>query len=162
MLSCCRRTSAPFILNDACAPVQEVGKQHTKAALMNDLLFVSTFFVCRLLFGPVVVYRTLRCRSSHRVVKWGGAGIQCVSFFWFYRMLQARMVMPSVLRFSFTSHELSLLRVRRLVHGRPEPSGRRGRVADVLRGPLPGAWLLFTARVCLCQRLCYVQLPNSS
>ena len=72
--------------------MQEVGKQHTKAALVNDLLFVSTFFVCRLLCGPVVVYRTLRCGSSHRVVKWGGAGIQCVSFFWFYRIVQARML----------------------------------------------------------------------
>ena len=70
--------------------MQEVGKQHTKAALINDLLFVSTFFICRLLCGPVVVYRTLRCGSSHRVVKWGGAGIQCVSFFWFYRIVQAR------------------------------------------------------------------------
>ena len=81
---------APHSLHEAPAPVQEVGKQHTKAALINDLLFVSTFFVCRLLCGPVVVYWTLRCRSSHRVVKWGGAGIQCVSVFWFYRIVQAR------------------------------------------------------------------------
>ena len=70
--------------------MQEVGKQHTKAALVNDLLFVSTFVVCRLLCGPVVVYRTLRCGSSHRVVKWGGAGIQCISILWFYRIVQAR------------------------------------------------------------------------
>ena len=70
--------------------VQEVGKQNTKVALTNDLLFASTFFVCRLLVGPVVVFYTLKSRTSPRIVKFGGAGIQCVSLFWFYKIVQVR------------------------------------------------------------------------
>ena len=71
-----------------CVPAQELGKQNTKAALANDLLFAGTFFVCRLLFGPVVVYHTLTSQKTHEVVKLGGAGIQCVSVFWFLKVLQ--------------------------------------------------------------------------
>ncbi|KAK9823071.1 hypothetical protein WJX81_007025 [Elliptochloris bilobata] len=79
--------SNPFL--HARSLLREVGKQNTKAAMTNDLLFAGTFFVCRLLFGPVVVYKTLRSRSSNRIVKWGGAGIQVVSLFWFYKIVQA-------------------------------------------------------------------------
>ena len=151
-------------LQEACAPVQEVGKQHTKAALISDLLFASTFFVCRLQFGPVVVYKTLRCRSSHRVVKWGGAGVQGVSLFLSYRIVQARRLETS--RLLVTPSRVTLCKssashVRRRVRVRPEPSGKRGRVADMLHGPLLRALLALQAPACLCQRFCFLQLLHS-
>jgi len=46
--------------------------------------------VCRVLLGPVVVYHTLRSAASPALVKWGGAGIQCVSLLWCKRIVEVR------------------------------------------------------------------------
>jgi len=91
------------------AAAQEVGAAGSRAALANDLLFAGSFFVCRLLLGPVVVYHTLRCAASPALVKWGGAGIQAVSLLWFYRIAQVRPARARPAARACTSGRRSLL-----------------------------------------------------
>ncbi|KAL3141132.1 hypothetical protein ABBQ38_003483 [Trebouxia sp. C0009 RCD-2024] len=68
--------------------LKELGWKQTHLSVINDLAFAISFFVCRLLIGPVVVYYTLVCPSSPTIVKVGGIGIQVVSLFWFYKIAQ--------------------------------------------------------------------------
>ncbi|KAK9830423.1 hypothetical protein WJX72_011688 [[Myrmecia] bisecta] len=68
--------------------MRELGMKETALAEINQIAFVLTFFVCRILLGPFVVYGTLTCPTSHPLVKIGGLGIQVVSLFWFYKIAQ--------------------------------------------------------------------------
>lgn len=88
---------------------------HTIWACWVQIAFAISFFICRLLVGPAVIYYTLICPTSPMIVKvtmpfvwcllwqefpawlwfcWhaqvGGVGIQIVSLFWFYKIAQVR------------------------------------------------------------------------
>jgi len=67
---------------------KEMGLKESKLATANDLLFALAFFVCRVIFGPFVVYYTLISSESSAVVKAGGLAIQIVSVFWFWKIVQ--------------------------------------------------------------------------
>lgn len=68
--------------------MKELGWKETSLSSMNDIAFAVSFFICRLLVGPAVVYYTLKCPTSPMIVKVGGIGIQVVSLFWFYKIVQ--------------------------------------------------------------------------
>ncbi|KAL3162496.1 hypothetical protein ABBQ32_010157 [Trebouxia sp. C0010 RCD-2024] len=71
-----------------CLLLMEISNPFLHGRFLLKLVFAISFFVCRLLIGPVVVYYTWVCPSSPTIVKVGGIGIQVVSLFWFYKIAQ--------------------------------------------------------------------------
>lgn len=57
-------------------------------ANMNDLLFAIIFFIARMCFGPVLVYRTVMSPTSPLFVKISGVALEVVSVFWFYKIVK--------------------------------------------------------------------------
>lgn len=68
--------------------MKELGWKQSSLSTINDIAFAVSFFICRLLIGPAVIYHTLICPTSPMIVKVGGVGIQIVSLFWFYKIAQ--------------------------------------------------------------------------
>mmetsp|Transcript_17294 Transcript_17294/g.56594 ORF Transcript_17294/g.56594 Transcript_17294/m.56594 type:complete len:269 (+) Transcript_17294:34-840(+) len=54
---------------------------------INQQVFGILFLVCRLVIGPVVVFKTVTSPTSHPIVKLMGIGIQVVSLMWFGKIL---------------------------------------------------------------------------
>mmetsp|Transcript_13066 Transcript_13066/g.32822 ORF Transcript_13066/g.32822 Transcript_13066/m.32822 type:complete len:129 (-) Transcript_13066:211-597(-) len=57
-------------------------------SVMNDIVFVLAFFICRLCFGPFLVYHTVTSETSPLFVKVSGAALEVVSVFWFYKIVK--------------------------------------------------------------------------
>ena len=68
--------------------LKELKRGDTRLAAANQALFALIFFVCRLVVGPVVVYRTVVSPTTPLVVKAGGVGILLVSLLWFNKIAQ--------------------------------------------------------------------------
>lgn len=56
-------------------------------AEINKGLFALIFFIARIIFGPVLTYRTLTNPDSHVIVKLGALGILVVSLLWFQKIV---------------------------------------------------------------------------
>ncbi|QDZ22173.1 TLC domain-containing protein [Chloropicon primus] len=54
----------------------------------NKTAFSVIFFVARILFGPVLVYHTVRSPTSPILVKLSGVALEVVSVFWFYKLVK--------------------------------------------------------------------------
>eukprot|EP00891_Asterochloris_glomerata_P005987 jgi/Astpho2/5987/Aster-x1341 len=70
-------------------------KGNQQLMLVNDAAFALSFFVCRLLVGPFVVWATVASPTTPWIVKLGGVGIFVVSLFWASKIL--RMIQRTVL-----------------------------------------------------------------
>ena len=60
-------------------------------ANLNDLLFAIIFFVARMCFGPVLVWRTVNSPTSPLFVKISGVALEVVSVFWFTKIYKIFM-----------------------------------------------------------------------
>jgi len=68
--------------------MKELGIRDTTLNVVNDVLFASIFFLCRILLGPVQVHAMLVDERTPLPVKAGGVGIQLISFYWFYLIVK--------------------------------------------------------------------------
>jgi hypothetical protein len=66
---------------------KELELKDTPLSTANDVLFAVSFFVWRVVVGPLVVYYTMRSPSSPTIVKVGGLGIGLISWIWGYKIL---------------------------------------------------------------------------
>jgi len=83
--------------------------------------------------GPVVVYHTLRSAASPALVKWGGAGIQCVSLLWFNRIVVRPARVPGGARThggAAAPADAPRLRAGRRAQGGARAGGEEGPVAS--------------------------------
>lgn len=76
--------SSPCLHNRAI--FKELGMKDSGLALLNDIAFALTFFVCRLVIGPFVTWTALQTPSTSMIVKVGATGVQIVSVFWAYQI----------------------------------------------------------------------------
>lgn len=94
---CATELVAALLLAEASSPflhmrylLREAGWKGTRMAALNDLAFATSFFVCRIVLGPFLVYYTLRS-ESHVLCKAGATGLFLVSLFWFRKIVQIAM-----------------------------------------------------------------------
>jgi TLC domain len=71
--------------------LRELNYGDTAVSQYNKMAFALVFFLCRIVFGPVVVYQTIVSPTSHWIVKAGAAGIQLVSVLWFHKIVGMAM-----------------------------------------------------------------------
>eukprot|EP00243_Klebsormidium_subtile_P010040 TRINITY_DN523_c0_g1_i1.p1 TRINITY_DN523_c0_g1~~TRINITY_DN523_c0_g1_i1.p1 ORF type:complete len:263 (+),score=31.72 TRINITY_DN523_c0_g1_i1:3-791(+) len=76
--------------------IKEFGLTGTAVEMANNLLFAATFTVARVVFGPILTWKTVASDKPPLPIKIGAGALQVVSTYWWY--LVARMVYYKVVK----------------------------------------------------------------